>query len=241
MRLLLHLISGLILIIFLPAISVVFKDYFLAFIRHVNWLPFAAGTFFGIVIDKILCRYLPVAEVFEHEITHALSGLPFGIIPIRIIATRNGGECRQLYFTPRILLPFAIDFVTLAPYIFPTFTVVLILFRSSWPAGHLLFYDLAIGLTFGYHLWSTIRETRCNFTKAPIINPTSASLTETDIAKSGMIFSSIYIVSLSLAIHGVLMAILVEGAVGITHWRDRVWAFTATLIQKSVLLIGGNA
>ena len=95
----------------------------------------------------------------EHELTHAISGLPFGIIPVGIAATgRRGG------FTPGIgvlgpLSAMGAPFSALAPYFFPTLSGAAILLiwyfdklSSGWVAP-------LIGCTLGYDTFSNVAET----------------------------------------------------------------------------------
>jgi len=94
------------------------------------------------------------AYVVAHELTHALWGLLFGARVQNLRVTAKGGS---------VCLSKSNIFITLAPYFFPLYTVLVILvylltrcFVSPmpWPLAWLFF----VGLTWGFHVTFTVQS-----------------------------------------------------------------------------------
>lgn len=104
----------------------------LSFSQQRAW--FALGCAIFLPICWLSRRYLrnPWEYIctLEHELTHALVGLPFLIVPceLRVTATR-GGHVKQFWWGPAWLSPLygpGSLLSTLAPYFLPTVSYVLI-------------------------------------------------------------------------------------------------------------------
>ncbi len=185
------------------------------------------------IADGLLRRFMPSFEVWEHELTHALVGLLFGIIPVKIVVKKGeGGIVRHKIYTPDCLYPLAIDFVSLAPYVLPTITFLMVVFRPIIHRDTISCYDFFIGLSFGYHILSTIREFKSSWTLKKFPSADTGELINSDIAKTGIIFSTIYICTVTLAIHGVMLAIMIKGYTGIKGWAIHVWEPTIKLLAS---------
>jgi len=166
-------------------------------------------------------------EVFEHEITHALAALLMLHRVTGFVATRRGGAVSHSGHG----LPFADDFISLAPYVLPTFTAILIFLRPLLGEAWLPCYDTLIGGTLGFHTSSTLRETVANFNTRRFRSAIGNQLTVTDIAEQGFLFSAIYIATVSLAIHGLLFGVLVAGYAGISDWAGCVWRMSTAPVR----------
>lgn len=178
------------------------------------WLPLLVGTGISLVLDRLLRRRMGWFEVFEHELTHALAALLFLRRVQNFAAGESGGAVTHSgNFGGKV----GDDFIGLAPYFLPTFTVVAVLLRPAFPGDWFPWYDGFIGLTLGFHLWTTLRETRSNW--QPNWFPgTRGDATRSDIGRRGILFSSVYILAMTLCIHGVLSFVLVRGYGGIPVW-----------------------
>ena len=87
---------------------------------------------------------------------------------------------------------------------------------------YILFFDLLVGCTFGLHAIGSIREIWRNWTRRTFVGAWSGVERKTDIAHSGFVFSFIYIVTVTLAIHGLLLSVLAIGYSGILSWANVV-------------------
>jgi len=230
MRLLFHLFIGSILLLALAGIWAAICQYGVTWYHSPLRWPIIAGTVVGLILDGILRRRAAAFETFEHELTHALAGIPFGQIPYRLIVRDGGGLCKQVGCTPALLAPFAMDFIALAPYVLPTFTVILVGIRPLLPIPWLPWTDLVTGVTFGYHTFSTLREIPQNWSGRAFTDVEGNPI-RSDIAQTGHLFSAVYIVAVTLAIHGLLLAILLKGYPGITAWWQIVSSHTLPLMQ----------
>lgn len=224
-KILFHFIIGLILLSLLPFIWWVT----LRLIGHINdqhlWMPMAVGVLPGIILAKWSLKDGAGPHIWEHELTHAVAAIMMGQIPTRIsVEAGEGGECEHAGCIPLPLvplLPFAIDFITLAPYILPTTTVIVVLLRPLI-APHGGWFDVLIGATFTFHCLTTLHELIGNWGAEQFIS-VGGDITNTDIGKSGCLFSAIYIPVVTLAIHSILLAIIVHGYVGVPQWGVAVW------------------
>lgn len=187
-------------------------------------VPIAAGVLLGIFFDQVLLRRAPAIETFEHELTHAVCALLFLRRIDRFVVRRNGAGAVQHH--GRFGGTIGDDFIGLAPYFLPTFTVVMILVRPllgpRWFPG----FDVGIGGTLGFHLWTTARETRENWTGTTFADAVSGRETRTDIAERGFVYSLLFIAVLGLAVTGILAAILSDGYAGFPAWARSVWETT---------------
>lgn len=179
------------------------------------WLPFLIGTGVSLVLDRLLRRRMAWFEVFEHELTHALAALLF----FRRVRNFTAGEgSGAVSHSGNFGGKVGSDFIGLAPYFLPTFTVATVLLRPAFPGNWFPWYDGFIGLTHGYHLWTTFREIRSNWHAGWFSSALGGESTQSDIGSRGLLFSGIYIVGMTLFLQGVLAFILVRGYGGIGAW-----------------------
>ncbi len=182
-----------------------------------------------------LIRKLPVISTFEHELTHAIVALLFFRKVSNFIVTN--GEGGSVSHSGNFGGKFGNLNITLAPYFLPTFTFILILIRPLIPIEQITWFDVLIGFTFGYHLFSTINEIKINWTKVSFTGAKSDSLTKSDIGKSGYIFSFIYILTLTTLIHGIIIWIWIDNYAGILNYFNIIYTSSKTLITQIIELI----
>jgi len=125
-------------------------------------LPFihVAATVAGVTIWLLAWNFLPPLTktyVLGHELTHALWTLLFGGRPSNLKVSNAGGS---------VCVSKTNVWVSLAPYFFPFYTVVVLVawlvLRAAWPAAR-PFAPLALfwmGLTWAFHLTFTVRFLR---------------------------------------------------------------------------------
>ncbi len=175
----------------------------------------AGGALVGLALERYLLRHVPGLEVLEHEIAHALAALLFcrRITRFKVSLARGGQVAHTAGFGGAV----GDDFIGFAPYVLPTFTVVLVLLRPLLGAGPHPYLDVVVGLTLGYHTGSTAWEVGQAFTRKAF-RAVDGSYTRTDLGERGLAYSLLYIVAVTSAIHGALLAVFLHGYRGALDW-----------------------
>lgn len=182
------------------------------------WQPFFIGLIIGGVLYHTLLKRWHWLSCFEHELGHALAS----ILLLRKITyfkatAHNGGLVNHSGGSE-----LGNDFIGLAPYFLPTFTVIAILVMpflpSSWNFWKLVF----IGITYYYFIPSSVDEFKLNYSKRMFRN-VQGRMTNTDIATRGYIFSTIFIVGLASALHGMIFVYLSGGLSSLPEFFSIAW------------------
>lgn len=141
---------------------------------------------------------------------YAVTGLPFGLIPRRIVVTQWSGSVEQVTWMPfpLALVPILGNTIsTLAPYSMPLMAMTA---AALMPAGK----ALVVGLLLGYHLWCKPKEIRDKLD----LGSTSVE-GHTDISGAGYIISATMIPAMALASYGWMLDVLVDGlSAGTARW-----------------------
>ena len=175
------------------------------------------------------------AYVVAHELTHALWGLFFGARPRNLTVTSKGGS---------ISLSKSNMLITLAPYFFPLYTVIVILLylltRCFFtPVPLPLLWLFFVGLTWGFHVTFTVQ---------------SLMTTQPDIQLYGRLFSYVIIYLFNLAGVGLWVICTTSATFGtfstalVAHTLDiyasvndeihaRVTHFTRTVLPPLIQLL----
>lgn len=158
---------------------------------------FAGGFAFWIALWLILPR--PARTyVLAHELTHAVWGLAMGARVSKLRVRADGGS---------VNLTKTNVWITLAPYFFPLYTVLLIValvpLRFFWPSlqRYEPFWLAMVGLTWGFHVTFTLAVLQQR---------------QPDVEEHGRIFSWTLIYILNLA--GLLVWVLAVTRAGFLHW-----------------------
>lgn len=187
-------------------------------------LPFGIGAILGAILDLAVIGRVSVLNNFFHEWVHAFTALLFFRRIDRFVVTRyRGGE---VYHSGGFGGELVDDVIGLAPYTIPVFYFISVLARPLIGYPYIPFFDLLVGFTFGLHAIGSMREVWRNWTSRTFLGAWSGVERKTDIADRGFVFSFIYIVTVNLAIHGLLLSILVNGYPGILSWANVVWDIT---------------
>jgi hypothetical protein len=183
-----------------------------SFVEPLAW--FGLGCVFFIPTWWLCQRYLWNAWEFictlEHELTHAIVGLPFLLIPrgMRVTATR-GGHVKQIWIGPTLLMPLygpGRVLSSLAPYFLPTISYVLIVWSLVIPDSKTPWFFVIFGFATTFHIVSTWAETHFR---------------QPDLQESGIIFSAFFLPVANLITMGSLVAFISTGATGFWHyWID---------------------
>lgn len=154
-------------------------------------------------------------ETFEHELTHLLIGLLFLKIPVGIrVSAHAGGEVRQIGFDTT-----GQTWVTLAPYFFPTVSVLVIIIGYFVNFNSLTLLAI-LGWTTTFHLVSNWSET---------------SFRQPDLQKAGFFKTILILPVMNLICYGAVLAYVSGGGKGFqTFWLagfQRTYNFALEFLQ----------
>ncbi len=158
---------------------------------------FAVGFVGFLIFWRIFKRQLQVVCTFEHEITHLLFGLFFLKMPKGFKVTMHEGG--------HVKLTGSNFLIYLAPYFFPTVSYLLLPFIFIIPNAYLpVFYGI-LGASLAFHLVSTWAELH---------------LKQTDLQKSGILFSIVFLPVANLIFYGALIVLIFgETADFLSFWK----------------------
>lgn len=190
--------------------------------------PFVLALVPGLALAGLAARRAAWWSTFEHELTHAVTGLPFLLFPVGFTVTRDrGGLVKQVAPPlPFFMLPLPVlgTFVSgLAPYCFPLFAVVAALtmeFGEHWehPAAN----AALLGLLLGYHARSALHELRHNSAPGAFAD-VEGNLAHGDIARCGYVVSAVLIPAVWLGSLGLVLTVLSRtGVPGLLYWGEAV-------------------
>lgn len=183
---------------FIVAILSIFLSigYGLALIRFVprlnindpslRYFLYGFGAF--IPLGVIWLRKAHFFSTFEHELTHLLVGLLFFKKPAGFAVSESQGGITSLYGGNFL--------IALAPYFLPTFAYILLPFYLIIDPRFHLFYFAVLGLLTSYHIFSTAQE---------------FSYKQSDIIKSGKVFSTFFLIFTNILVYGFLIAFIIGG------------------------------
>ncbi len=197
------LIVSLIALFLLPGSLFTCWDGILALVQGFGYTWWIAGGMgAGALIWFIALRYWDWFLVFEHELTHALVALLFFRKIKKFVVTRRDGGV--VYHTSGFGGAFGDAMISLAPYFLPIFTLISTLFLPLVHEPGRRWYFGLIGFTLIYHTFSTFDEIPRNWTRRSFREAGSGKAAKSDIAKSGYLFSFIFILCMTLFIHALI-------------------------------------
>lgn len=147
--------------------------------RPLTWnLPVYQWTGIGIVAFFVLARFfnknLNWFSTFSHELTHVVVSILF-FRKIHSFQAGTGTGVMSSSGNSNTLV-----FVDLAPYCLPIFTYLLLALRMMLAKDMLMYYDILIGMSIGFHVYCFRTQTGSY---------------QTDINKHPLYFSYLYIVT----------------------------------------------
>jgi hypothetical protein len=120
--------------------------------RPSTCMPFLAGAVaYAVVFVLFARRRVGFLTIVEHELTHALFAWATFHKVVDFSAMRTGGHIRYVGRGNWL--------VAIAPYFFPTFTVLVIVVLTFLPARHLDAGAGVLGAAVAHHVMSTWSET----------------------------------------------------------------------------------
>jgi len=158
----------------------------------------------------------------EHEVTHAIVGLPFLLVPLRMwVTASHGGHVKQSWIGPSWLGPLygpGRILSGLAPYFLPTISYLLIASSFFLNQPQARWFPVTLGFVTTFHIISTWAETEYR---------------QPDIREAGLVFSTVFLPVANLIALGGVFAFIADGPTGFTRfWTDgffrslsSVWSF----------------
>tara|TARA_B110000240_G_scaffold187432_1_gene225074 strand:- start:497 stop:1141 length:645 start_codon:yes stop_codon:yes gene_type:complete len=173
---------------------------------------FLLGTIAFFILYSLLSNKLQYFSTFEHELTHNIWALLFFKKPRGFHVNTDGSGLFEWSGSSGLLSKV---FILLSPYFFPTITMFLILLSLIIKDGFISIFFLVIGISFGYHIVSTIKEIH---------------LEQTDITENGYFTSFNTIVLMSLIMNGVVIAFINNGYNGIAEFFISAYMYGYNLV-----------
>jgi hypothetical protein len=181
------------------------------------FIPFIVGVAAYFILWKLLFNrrlwgsWLPT---FEHELTHTL----FALITLHRVTDfhtsyAKGGHVQYIGGPGNWL-------ITIAPYFFPTFVVLMLLVNYYFPLLQRDLFILMLGFVVSFHLISTLTEIN---TKQP------------DLRKVGLFFSCCFLPGANLFFVGGLIFILLER--GAVRYLTSIYHYSIHHFQLIIVFI----
>ena len=173
---------------------------------------FLLGTIFFFILHFILSNKLQYFSTFEHELTHNIWALLFFKKPRGFHVNTDGSGLFEWSGSTGLLSKV---FILLSPYYFPTITMFLIILSLIIKDKFISIYFLVIGMSFGYHIVSSIKEMH---------------LVQTDITENGNFTSFNIIILMNLIMNGLVIAFINNGSKGIGEFFTNSYLYGYNLV-----------
>jgi hypothetical protein len=155
---------------------------------QIPWIQKEPAVFMGGFVAYLLIHFLLYKPVFSHvlahELTHALAAVMMGGKVSSLEASDKGGT--TVVNKSHVI-------ISLAPYVFPFYTVVTVLFFLVAAEPHRIYFIALIGFTYAFHLALTVY---------------SLSHHQPDLQEGGVVFSLIFILTGNLVIFLLLICLI---------------------------------
>ncbi|MBA2543157.1 MAG: hypothetical protein H0V17_26180 [Deltaproteobacteria bacterium] len=149
-----------------------------------NCVPFLAGAaIYAVVFIAALGRRVGFWTIVEHELTHALFAWATFHRVVGFSAMRDGGHIRYIGRGNWL--------IAIAPYFFPTFTLIVIAVLTFLPPQHLEVGAAILGVAVAHHVFSTWSETHRH---------------QSDLREVGWLWSWMFLPSINAFVLGIILA-----------------------------------
>lgn len=183
-------------VVLLPACVWALCREFSFSLQSLAWV-FAGATAYTAVWYFVIRKWtVDWLSTFEHEITHCIFAWLTGNWVTGLKVTLRQGGHMTYVGSPNWLM-------TLAPYFFPTVTVILLLLAPYFSFLSGIKGQFLIGLSLAYHLTSTWTETHH---------------AQTDLQKAGFLFCWMFLPAANVAGLGMVFAAARAGWPGVQQW-----------------------
>ncbi len=192
------------------------------------WASVESGVFFGGFAVYLLIHFLLYKPIFSHvlahELTHALAAVMMGGKVSSLEASDKGGT--TVVNKSHVL-------ISLAPYVFPFYTAVTVLFYLVAAPQHRIYFLGLIGFTYAFHIALTLY---------------SLSHHQPDLQEGGVIFSVIFILTGNIIVLLMLICLIwptvlpwsvafSETSQWVAHLGFRFWSWASPYLSH----LGGRA
>jgi hypothetical protein len=167
-----------------------------------------SGVFFGGFVAYLLIHFLfykPLfSHVLAHELTHALAAVLMGGKVTSLEASDKGGT--TVVNKSHVI-------ISLAPYVFPFYTAVTVLFYVVAAPQHKIYFLGLIGFTYAFHIALTLY---------------SLSHHQPDLQDGGVVFSAIFILCGNLVVLLLLLCLVWPSVLSWSHAFSETsqWVFS---------------
>ena len=157
---------------------------------NVVW-PFSSGAVGYAILWYLFFRrpgFGSLVSTFEHELTHAIFAWLTLHRVIGLKATWKSGGAVRFHGKGNWL-------ITIAPYWFPTASVIAAVVLALVPSSARLWTLVALGVTVGYHITSTFHETHRE---------------QTDLQRVGFVFALLFLPTANIVAYSLLVLAVAE-------------------------------
>jgi len=172
-------------LIFLPGLAYALYFVVRGIAAHPgNCVPFLFGAgAYAVFFVAFARRRVGFWTVVEHELTHTLFAWATFHRVVGFSAMRSGGHIRYVGRGNWL--------IAIAPYFFPTLTLLVILVLSWLPPRHLAIGAFVLGCAVAHHIFSTWSETHRH---------------QSDLRETGWLFSWLFLPSVNAFVLGIILA-----------------------------------
>ncbi|HEY5921919.1 MAG TPA: hypothetical protein VIV11_09630 [Kofleriaceae bacterium] len=172
-------------LIFLPGLLYALYFVIRGIIAHPgNCIPFLIGAAaYAAFFVAFAGRRVGFWTIVEHELTHALFAWATFHRVVGFSAMRGGGHVRYVGRGNWL--------ITVAPYFFPTFTLLVIVLLTFLPPRHLEVGAGVLGASVAHHILSTWSETHRH---------------QTDLREVGWLWSGMFLPSINAFVLGIILS-----------------------------------
>ena len=180
-------------------------------VRPQSLLPFVMGGLIWLGVWLLFVRHsrLSFLLTFEHELTHAIfAWLTFHrVVGLRVTLTKGG----QISIVGR-----GNWLITIAPYFWPTASLLVILATWFWPPGYRGIGQAILGFSFTWHVTGTIYETR---------------FSQPDIRQVGWLFSVLLLSTANVVALASILSFAHQGMNGLSDFFAQMARHTLELYR----------
>jgi hypothetical protein len=194
-----------------------FSHEALLFFTQIEWkdtLFFLLGMVVYVLLYAVaFAGNIGFLETLEHELTHAGASLAIFKMPSKLVVDpKGGGKSAGVTETVGCFL------VALAPYFLPLFTLPLLLLKPVVPPPFDRVIDFLIGFTLAFHYVRLYNDLKT---------------TQTDITRTGTIFSFFFSVVMNLIFLVVILAVVTGRYAMIPEYFQTSWERTKATYQTA--------
>jgi hypothetical protein len=193
------------------------------FFTQIEWkdtLFFLLGMVAYVLLYAVaLTGKIGFLETLEHELTHAGASLAMFKMPSKLVVDPKGGGKTAGVTETEVAGCFL---VALAPYFLPLFTLPLLLLKPVVPSPFDQVIDFLIGFTLAFHYARLYNDLKTE---------------QTDITKTGTIFSAFFSVAMNLVFLVVILAVVTGRYSMILEYFKASWERAKATYQTIILAI----